>query len=104
MAVFILDNRTTRVTGHQENPGTGKTLMGESSPAVDIERIVGAVGVKGENVLVFVAFEKSEAARCLASLKPDGVLLVNDHEIPSLTVLTGEEPIPATLPKGSPEP
>ncbi len=52
IVVIILDNRTTAMTGHQQNPGTGKTLIGEISPEVDIEKIVKAVGVKEENVHV----------------------------------------------------
>jgi indolepyruvate ferredoxin oxidoreductase alpha subunit len=43
--VIILDNRTTAMTGHQDHPGTGKTLMGEPAPAVDLEALVRALGV-----------------------------------------------------------
>ena len=42
LAVVILDNRITAMTGHQENPGTGKTLSGDISPIIDIEKIVKA--------------------------------------------------------------
>jgi indolepyruvate ferredoxin oxidoreductase alpha subunit len=35
--VLILDNSTTAMTGHQQHPGTGYTLMGKSAPAVDLE-------------------------------------------------------------------
>ncbi len=38
--VIILDNSITAMTGHQENPGTGKTLMGEDAPAIDIVKLV----------------------------------------------------------------
>lgn len=48
----ILDNRTTGMTGHQENPGTGKTLQGKDSISIDIEEIVKAVGIKEENIRV----------------------------------------------------
>lgn len=44
--VLILDNRTTAMTGHQENPGTGSTLMGKPAPEVDFEALVRAIGVK----------------------------------------------------------
>ncbi|MDN5341305.1 indolepyruvate ferredoxin oxidoreductase subunit alpha [Oceanotoga sp. DSM 15011] len=43
---IILDNRVTGMTGHQENPGTGYTLMGEKTEEIDIEAIVKAVGIK----------------------------------------------------------
>ncbi|HRX14566.1 MAG TPA: indolepyruvate ferredoxin oxidoreductase subunit alpha [Eubacteriales bacterium] len=42
----ILDNRITAMTGHQENPGTGYTISGEVTEAVDIEKIVVALGIK----------------------------------------------------------
>lgn len=48
----ILDNRITGMTGHQENPGTGKTLQGMPAPIVDIEKVVLALGIKRENLLV----------------------------------------------------
>jgi indolepyruvate ferredoxin oxidoreductase alpha subunit len=42
----ILDNRITGMTGHQDNPGTGFTLQGEVTKAVDIEALVRALGVE----------------------------------------------------------
>ncbi len=44
--VLILDNRITAMTGHQENPGTGKTLMRQEAPAVNLEALARALGVK----------------------------------------------------------
>ena len=44
--VLILDNSITGMTGHQQNPTTGKTLKGEPAPAVSIEKLCEAVGVK----------------------------------------------------------
>jgi len=52
MVMTILDNRVTAMTGHQENPGTGKTLMGQPAPVIDIESIVRAVGIREENIRV----------------------------------------------------
>ncbi len=49
--VIILDNRTTAMTGHQHHPGTGSTLMGEQAPAVDLEALVRALGVKRVRVV-----------------------------------------------------
>ena len=42
----ILDNRTTGMTGHQENPGTGYTLQGNETGEVNIEKLVKACGIK----------------------------------------------------------
>ncbi|MBP8640068.1 MAG: indolepyruvate ferredoxin oxidoreductase subunit alpha [Oscillospiraceae bacterium] len=49
--VLILDNSITGMTGHQENPTTGKTLKGEPAPAVSIELLCQAVGVKRVHVV-----------------------------------------------------
>ena len=38
------------MTGHQENPGTGYTLMGEHAQEVDIPMLCKAIGVKEENI------------------------------------------------------
>ncbi len=46
----ILDNRITGMTGHQQNPGTGFTLMGEPAPEVDIPALCMAMGIKRENI------------------------------------------------------
>ncbi len=43
---IILDNRTTGMTGHQPNPGTGMTLQGEQAPALDFEAIARAFGIQ----------------------------------------------------------
>ena len=38
---------------------------------------------------IVVAFEKMEAVRCAAFLKPDGAAVINDYEIPSSTIAAG---------------
>jgi len=47
----ILDNQTTAMTGHQTNPGIGKTGMSEPTYPIKIEDVVQAVGVKNLKVL-----------------------------------------------------
>lgn len=49
--VIVLDNRITAMTGHQPNPGMGKTAMGESTEELRIEKIAEACGVKNIKVL-----------------------------------------------------
>ncbi|HZK01435.1 MAG TPA: indolepyruvate ferredoxin oxidoreductase subunit alpha [Anaerovoracaceae bacterium] len=48
----ILDNRTTGMTGHQENPGTGYTLMGQQTVEANIPLLCKAIGIKDENIYV----------------------------------------------------
>lgn len=46
ITVIILDNRITGMTGHQQNPGSGKTLAGEETVQANIAEIARALGVK----------------------------------------------------------
>ncbi len=49
--IVILDNRITAMTGHQTNPGMGKTIMGEDTIETNIEAVIKAFGVKNIKVL-----------------------------------------------------
>ncbi|PKQ38915.1 MAG: indolepyruvate ferredoxin oxidoreductase subunit alpha [Actinobacteria bacterium HGW-Actinobacteria-1] len=44
--IVILDNRTTAMTGHQGNPVSGKTLVGDPAPALDLVALCTALGVR----------------------------------------------------------
>ncbi|MBI4862183.1 MAG: indolepyruvate ferredoxin oxidoreductase subunit alpha [Candidatus Riflebacteria bacterium] len=45
VVICILDNGTTAMTGHQEHPATGRTLKGESTHKLDLEKLCQALGV-----------------------------------------------------------
>jgi len=60
IVVSILDNRTTAMTGHQDNPGTGRTLMGEETHAVDLRALCIACGVKPENIRLIDPYKLDE--------------------------------------------
>ena len=47
---IILDNSITGMTGHQDNPLTGKTLMGEKAPNLCLEDICSSLGVPREHI------------------------------------------------------
>jgi len=55
---IILDNRTTGMTGHQDNPATGTTLKGEAIKEVDMVLLAKAIGV--ERVVVVDPFDLAE--------------------------------------------
>ena len=60
--VIILDNSITGMTGHQENPTTGKTIRGEATRQVDLMALCKAVGVERvrvEDPFDLVGFEKA---------------------------------------------
>lgn len=44
--LIVVDNRTTAMTGHQDHPGTGRTLMGQETSSASIEKIAEACGVR----------------------------------------------------------
>ena len=44
--VLILDNSITGMTGHQQNPATGKTLKMQDVPPVSLEKVCEAVGIR----------------------------------------------------------
>ena len=44
MIPCVLDNRITGMTGHQDNPGSGYTLMGEEAPMLSVEKIFETYG------------------------------------------------------------
>ena len=58
--IIILDNRTTAMTGFQDHPGTGKTIMGEETHALDLVELCRAVGVESVRVIDPWDLEESE--------------------------------------------
>lgn len=53
--IIIADNSTTGMTGHQNHPGTGKTIKNEETFALDIPALCKAIGVP--NVRVVDAYD-----------------------------------------------
>ena len=89
--VIILDNRITGMTGHQQNPSTGKNAKGEEAPAIDIATLCRSIGVK--NIVEIDPFDikgleevvKTETAREELSViitKRPCALIVKQPDIP----------------------
>lgn len=49
--VIVLDNSITGMTGHQQNPTTGKNIKGEPATAVNLEALAKAIGIKRVTVV-----------------------------------------------------
>jgi len=80
VVTIILDNRTTGMTGHQQNPGTGYTLQMQETPALELEPLVRALGI--ERVKTVPAFDVKAVDETLKGfLKADGpsVLIARDE-------------------------
>lgn len=89
--VIILDNRITGMTGHQDNPSTGRNAKGEEAPAIDIAQLCRACGVKNIteidpfNVKELEEIIKTETAREELSViitKRPCALIVKQPDIP----------------------
>lgn len=77
---IILDNRSTGMTGHQDNPGTGKTLQGKDTVYVNYEALVRALGIN--HVVTLDAYDVKGIKKTLKSwlkMKEPAVLIVR-HE------------------------
>lgn len=59
--VMILDNSTTGMTGHQDHAATGKTLKGETVPAINLYQLCKSMGI--EHVTEVDAFNLTELER-----------------------------------------
>lgn len=80
VVTIILDNRTTGMTGHQPNPGTGYTLQQQETGALDLEALVRALGI--ERVKTVPAYEVRAIDEALKEyLKAEGpsVLIVREE-------------------------
>ena len=95
ITVIIVDNSTTAMTGHQPHPGTGKTMMGNITEKVSIEKVLKGCNVEFvkranpldlkaaiQTVQEAVAFPKVSVvlfeAPCIAIVKPEPKSMVNE--------------------------
>lgn len=64
--VIILDNSITGMTGHQDNPTTGRNLKGDPCTKIDLETLCRAVGIKRIKVV-----DPYNLEQCDATLKEE---------------------------------
>lgn len=99
--IIVLDNSITGMTGHQENPTTGKRINGDPTTAVDLEALAHACGF--ERVLVVDPYDIAgtrkaikeelavEAPSLIISRRPCVLLKeVRKHQKPPLHVNAGK--------------
>ena len=78
-ATIILDNRITGMTGHQENPGTGYTLMGEIAEQIDLVKICEAIGVKHIEKVNPLNLKETKAAIDKAMKIDEPVVIITEY-------------------------
>jgi indolepyruvate ferredoxin oxidoreductase alpha subunit len=61
--VIIVDNSITGMTGHQQNPTTGKNLYGEPAGRVNLEALVKAMGIN--RVVVVDPYDIAECEKVI---------------------------------------
>jgi len=66
VTTIILDNRVTAMTGGQEHPSTGQTLMGDPAGTVDFPTLCKALGVNS-----VVAVDPYDYDACLNAVKQE---------------------------------
>lgn len=94
ITVLILDNRITGMTGHQQNPASGKNLYGEPAPELDLAALCRACGV--QHVKVVDPFARHALDATLAeevAREEVSVVIVKSP----CALLIKERPVPVTV-------
>lgn len=79
IVTIIMDNRVTGMTGHQDNPSTGRTLQGQTTTEIDIEQLVKACGVKHvKTVESFQVEEIEDTLKAYLKLDEPAVLITRE--------------------------
>lgn len=76
--VIILDNRITAMTGRQENPGSGHTLMNDPTNSVDFELLCKAIGVKNVRTINPLDLEECKKAISEEMERPETSVIITD--------------------------
>ena len=90
--VIILDNSITGMTGHQQNPTTGKNIYGDPASAVSLEKLAEAVGIRRVRVVDPYDLEETrkaireelaaDEASVIISRRPCALLKYVKHKAP----------------------
>ncbi|MCX6834228.1 MAG: indolepyruvate ferredoxin oxidoreductase subunit alpha [candidate division Zixibacteria bacterium] len=79
VTVLILDNRATAMTGGQQHPATGKTLMGDAAGVIDIEALCHGLGIRNFRRVDAYDYETTLAAIKEEISKPGPSVIVTDR-------------------------
>ena len=90
ITVMILDNRITGMTGHQQNPATGKDIKGDPAPEIDLEALSRACGVS--DVTTVDPFDRKALRAALTSALANEKVSVIIAKRPCALILTETKP------------
>jgi len=92
--IIILDNSTTAMTGMQEHPGTGFTLMGKEAKKVNLKDLVSALGI--DNIkIVDPMDQKAMTSAIKEELAKDGPSVIISQRPCALFKRSNIKPQPA---------
>jgi indolepyruvate ferredoxin oxidoreductase alpha subunit len=77
--VIILDNRITAMTGRQDNPASGWTLMEDPTGAVDLVQLCQAVGIKNVRVVDPLDLEQTRQAIREEMARPEPSVIITNR-------------------------
>lgn len=90
ITVMILDNRITGMTGHQQNPATGKDIKGNPAPEIDLDALCRACGVT--DVAIVDPFDRKALKAALVSALGNDQVSVIIAKRPCALILTETRP------------
>jgi indolepyruvate ferredoxin oxidoreductase alpha subunit len=92
--IVILDNSTTAMTGMQDHPGTGYTLMGKQTKKVNLKDLVTALGI--DNIKIINPFDQKETRTAIKEeLAKDGPSVIISQSPCALFKRANIKPKPA---------
>jgi indolepyruvate ferredoxin oxidoreductase alpha subunit len=92
--IIILDNSTTAMTGMQEHPGTGYTLMGKEAKKVNLKDLISALGI--ENIRVIDPMDQKAISEAIKEeLAKDGPSVIISQRPCALFKRSNIKPKPA---------
>ena len=74
--LLVLDNGTTAMTGHQEHPGTGRTLSHQATRKVSIEALGRALGLENVDVVDPVSYPAKFEELLADRLRQSGLSMI----------------------------
>ena len=74
------------MTGHQEHPGTGHTLKGDTAPAVNYESLLASIGIDHVTVVDPWNLDETEAAISAGLAHPGPAVVIARHHCMLLPV------------------
>ena len=91
--VIILDNSITGMTGHQENPTTGRNLKGDPALKVDLEALCKAVGIASVRVVDPYDLKETESVIKEEVAKPCSSVVISRRPCALLKYVKHKAPI-----------